>query len=53
MAYIIRDREAGNIIDEFKTKKEAEKILKKYEDEDKKEGVFSINFYEIVKKSKW
>ncbi|MBP3801065.1 MAG: hypothetical protein J6I85_03405 [Clostridia bacterium] len=45
--FIIRDREAGNIIDSFDTFNEAEKKLKSYEEEDKKENIYSENFYEI------
>lgn len=48
MKYIIRDREAGNIIESFKTLEEAEKKLKKFEEEDKKDGIYIDNFYEIT-----
>lgn len=45
----IQDKEAGNeIIAGFKSYEEAEKQLKKFEEEDKKEGIFEIDFYEIV-----
>lgn len=46
--YIIRDREAGNIIDEFKTKRDAEKALKRYEKEDMANDCYEPYFYEIV-----
>lgn len=45
--YIIRDREAGNIINTFSTYKEAEKMLNEYEEQDKKDGYYTPNFYEI------
>lgn len=48
--FIIRDREAGNIIDEFNTLTEAKTALKNYEKEDKKFKVFTENFYEIIEK---
>jgi len=46
--YIIRDREAGNIIDKFNTLKEAETTLARFEASDKVEGIYVENFYEIV-----
>lgn len=51
MKYIIRDREAGNIIDEFDTMEEAVETLEQYEAEDKKDGTYEEDFYEIVSKS--
>lgn len=48
MKYIIRDREAGNIIDRFNTLAEAEAELRAYEEADKKDGIFEEDFYEIV-----
>lgn len=48
--YIIQDRETGTFIDEFTTLKEAESQLAKYEQEDKEEGIFTPDFYEIVRK---
>ena len=48
MKYIIQDREAGNFIDEFATLEEAKNALEAYESEDKKDGTFTPNFYEIV-----
>ena len=46
--YIIQDREAGNIIDEFNTLEEAQQELEKYERQDKQDKCYSRNFYEIV-----
>lgn len=48
--FIIRDKEAGNIIDIFDTIEEAKAELKSYEQEDKKDGTFTEDFYEIVEK---
>lgn len=46
--YIIRDREAGNVIDEFPTAEKALKALAKFEKQDKANGEFTENFYEVV-----
>lgn len=48
--YIIRDREAGNFIDEFENLEEAKKALAEYEETDKREGNYTPDFYEIVEK---
>ena len=50
--YIIRDREAGNIIDTFNTIEEAKNQLEIWENEDKKDGSYTENFYEIVESKK-
>ena len=47
MSIVIRDREAGNVITEFETVEEAKKELEKYEAQDKKDGVYVEDFYEI------
>lgn len=46
--FIIRDREAGNKIDEFKTLVEAKTALHEYEQEDKDNDSYAPDFYEIV-----
>ena len=46
--WIVRDRETGTGIDIFDTLEEAERALKEYESDDKKEGVYTPDFYEIV-----
>lgn len=46
--YIIRDREAGNVIDCAETWAAAVKLVKAYEDEDKRDGTYTPDFYEIV-----
>jgi hypothetical protein len=48
--YIIQDSETGTFIDEFGTYQEALKALQEYENEDKQEGVYTPDFYEIVEK---
>ena len=47
--YAIQDRETGTRIDIFDTLEAAERALKEYESDDMKEGVYTPNFYEIVK----
>lgn len=51
MKYIIRDREAGNVIDQFDTMEEAVSELDRYEQEDREAGSFTYDFYEIVERS--
>ena len=34
--YVVRDREAGNVIKQFETMEEAQKEIEKYEENDKK-----------------
>jgi hypothetical protein len=48
--YIIQDSETGTFIDQFDTYQEAQKELQRYENEDKQEGTFTPDFYEIVEK---
>ena len=47
---IIRDREAGNVIEHFNTLEEAEKKLAEYEEQDKRDNIYVKDFYEIVRK---
>lgn len=47
MRYIIRDSEADNEIEGRNTLKEAEEILKEYEQIDKEENIYTEGFYEI------
>ena len=47
MKYVIRDREAGNEIERFATREEAEKQLAVYEEQDRADGIFVEDFYEI------
>lgn len=45
--FITRDREAGNKIEEFATYEEAQAAIAAYEAEDKENGDFTEDFYEI------
>lgn len=49
--FIIQDREAGNYITWESTREEAEKRLAEYEEQDRADGTFTENFYEIVEKN--
>ena len=46
--YVTRDREAGNIIEYFNTKEEAEQAIEEYEKADKAEGIYEPDFYEVA-----
>lgn len=48
MKYKTQDREAGNFIDEFNTIEEAREAILQYEEEDKKDGTYTPNFYEVA-----
>ena len=48
MKYVIRDSEAGNVIESGLTKAEAMKTLQEFEQTDKEEGTYTKDFYEIV-----
>lgn len=45
--FYTRDAEAGNIIDSFNTYEDAEEAIRMYEEEDKQNGDYQQNFYEI------
>lgn len=42
------DKEAGNIIEECKSIKDALQKIKEYEEEDKNNGCYKPNFYDVV-----
>ncbi len=48
MKIFTADREAGNIIEQFETIEDAMKAIKAYEEEDKKNGDYTPEFYDIV-----
>ena len=48
MKYVTRDREAGNIIDEFATLAEAEAAINEYEEDDRRRGIYEPDFYEVA-----
>ncbi len=47
--YVIRDREAGNVIDYFETEESAKSKLREYEAQDLEDGTYEEDFYEIHK----
>lgn len=46
--YVVRDREAGNIIDYFPSMDAAEAALLDYEENDMKEDTYEPDFYEVA-----
>ncbi len=48
MKIFTADRECGNIIDRFETIEDAMNAIKSYEEEDKKNGDYTPDFYDIV-----
>ena len=48
--YKIINKEAGNIIEHAETLKQAQKIVAEYEADDKKNGTYTPDFYEILNK---
>lgn len=46
--YATRDRKAGNIIEYFNTKEEAEQAIEDYERSDKIDGIYEADFYEVA-----
>lgn len=51
MSYVIRSRESGDTIEEVATLDEAKKIVESYEAEDRKDGSFTPDFYEIYEQT--
>lgn len=47
VVYEVRDSEAGNVIDTFSTRQEAESALEAYEKSDEEEGIYTPDFYEV------
>lgn len=48
----IRDRQGGNVIDNFDSLEAAIYALNEYEEADKIDGIYEENFYEIFDSSK-
>ena len=46
--YIVRDREAGNIIESNLAYSEALSYVQEAERQDKKDGIYEPDFYEVV-----
>lgn len=42
------DKETGTFIDECKDIHEAKKLIQQYEEEDRKENIYTADFYDIV-----
>lgn len=51
MSYVIRSRESGDTIEAVATLEEAKKIVDSYEADDRKDGHFTPDFYEIYKQT--
>ena len=47
MRFVIRDREAGNVIEECTKIDTARKLLDLFENQDKADGTYEKDFYEI------
>jgi len=45
--YKLQDREAGNVIDYFTTKEEADEAVAMFEERDKEDGTYTPDFYEV------
>ncbi len=45
---VVRDREAGNIIEIVESVEAGKKLIEKYEEMDKRDGIFVKNFYEVA-----
>ena len=48
-AYVVRDREAGNVIERVASIEEGEALIAEYEEADRKDGTYTPDFYEVVK----
>lgn len=42
------DKETGTFIDKCKDIQEAKKLIQQYEEEDRKENIYTADFYDIV-----
>ena len=47
MKFFTANRETGTFIDEFDTYEEAKKAIEEYEEQDKTDGIYEADFYEI------
>lgn len=46
--YFTADKETGTVIDEVSSVAEGKKLIASYEQDDKNDGVYEENFYDIV-----
>lgn len=47
MRFYTANRETGTFIDEFDTYEEAKKAIEEYEEQDKTDGIYEADFYEV------
>lgn len=52
MKLYVACRQTGEFIEEVKTYEEGEKLISEYEAQDKKEGVYEADFYDIVNENR-
>lgn len=48
MKMYVADKETGTFIEEVKSVEEGKKVVAEYEENDRKEGTYTENFYDIV-----
>ena len=46
--YVVRDREAGNVIEYVETMGDGLELIKQYEADDKANGIYEPDFYEVA-----
>lgn len=46
--FIVQAKKPITFMNDFNTRKQAEKAIKEYEKEDSEDGIFMYDFYEIV-----
>ena len=49
--FIVQDKETGTVIEKVESLELAKELIKKYEDEDKKNEIYEEDFYEIYDKN--
>lgn len=49
-SYLIQTRETGSVIGFYSSRIEAEEALALFEEEDRVEGIYIPNFYELIKR---
>lgn len=50
LKFVVRDKEAGNEIEEVTSMEEGLKLIESFEAMDKTDGIYEENFYECVEK---
>lgn len=46
--FVVRDREAGNIIERVESRADGERLIADFEQIDRSEGVYTPDFYEVA-----